>query len=40
MLEPTQDAALSGSVFVFALYDVCEEINLGELVRVLGLEAW
>lgn len=37
MPEPTQDATLRGSVFVFALYDVCEEINLGELARVLGL---
>lgn len=34
---PKSDA-LSGSVFVFALYDVCEEIDLAELVRVLGLK--
>jgi hypothetical protein len=34
----TQSAELRGSVFVFALYDVCEEIDLAALVRVLGLK--
>jgi hypothetical protein len=39
MLNPsTQISVLRGSVLVFALYDVSEEINLKELVRVLGLK--
>jgi hypothetical protein len=38
MLETTQSAALRGSVFAFALYDVCEEIDLAELARVLGVK--
>ncbi|PSH03020.1 MAG: hypothetical protein CXZ00_14355 [Acidobacteria bacterium] len=39
MLNPSrQDSPLQGSVLFFALFDVCEEIDLGELVRMLGLK--
>jgi len=32
------DAKLQGSILVFVLYDICEEIRLEELRRILGLQ--
>jgi hypothetical protein len=33
------DAPLTGSVWILWLYDVCEEINLEALRKILGIEA-
>ena len=33
------DAPLTGSVWILWLYDVCEEINLEALRKILGVEA-